>query len=103
MDFEMAYQAHVARERIRFAIKPTEQFAPRTEALREAELELLDALGAVRKGGSAIPTEIPIAGCGSFSNAEQTTPGGQRRRRRKFARMTPIRPRSIERDGKRCV
>ena len=43
-EFEMAYQARVAIDRIRFAIKHTEQFAPRTEELREAELQLLDAL-----------------------------------------------------------
>jgi hypothetical protein len=43
-EFEMAYQARVAIDRIRFAIKHTEQFAPRTDELREAELQLLDAL-----------------------------------------------------------
>jgi len=40
----MAYQARVAIDRIRFAIKHTEQFAPRTDQMREAELQLLDAL-----------------------------------------------------------
>jgi hypothetical protein len=44
MEFEMAYQARVAVDRIRFAIKHTEQFAPQTEPMREAELQLLDAL-----------------------------------------------------------
>jgi len=44
IEFEMAYQARVAIDRIRFAIKHTEQFAPRTDELREAELQLLDAL-----------------------------------------------------------
>jgi hypothetical protein len=43
-EFEMAYQARVAIDRIRFAIKHTEHFAQRTEVLREAELQLLDAL-----------------------------------------------------------
>ena len=32
-EFEMAYQARVAIGRIRFAIKHTEQFAPRTDEL----------------------------------------------------------------------
>jgi hypothetical protein len=44
MEFEMAYQARVAMDRIRFAIKHTEQFGPRTEPMREAGLQLLDAL-----------------------------------------------------------
>jgi len=44
IEFEMAYQARVAMDRIRFAIKHTEQFAPRTDAMREAGFQLLDAL-----------------------------------------------------------
>jgi hypothetical protein len=44
IEFEMAYQARVAIDRIRFAIKHTEQFAPRTDTIREAGLQLLDAL-----------------------------------------------------------
>jgi len=44
MEFEMAYQARVAIDRIRFAIKHAEQFARPCEAMREVGLELLDAL-----------------------------------------------------------
>jgi hypothetical protein len=44
MEFEMAYQARVAMDLIRFAIKHTEQFAPHTDQMREAALQLLDAL-----------------------------------------------------------
>ena len=44
VEFEMAYQARVAIDRIRFAIKHTEQFCPRSDPLREARLQLLDAL-----------------------------------------------------------
>jgi hypothetical protein len=44
MEFELAYQARVAIDRIRFAIKNTEQFAPRTEQMQEAGMQLLDAL-----------------------------------------------------------
>lgn len=44
MEFEMAYQARVASERIRFAIKHTELFAAPCAQLREANLQLLDAL-----------------------------------------------------------
>ncbi|SRR5579883_1619389 len=53
MEFEMAYQARIAIDRIRFAIKQTEQFGPHTDQMREAGLQLLDALdrleGAERK------------------------------------------------------
>lgn len=44
IEFEMAYQARVAIDRIRFAIKHTEQFCPRSDPVREAGLQLLDAL-----------------------------------------------------------
>jgi hypothetical protein len=44
-EFEMAYQARVAMDRIRFAIKHTEEFGPRTDQMRETGLQLLDALG----------------------------------------------------------
>lgn len=43
-EFEMAYQARVAIDRIRFAIKHTEQFGQNTEQDREAGMQLLDAL-----------------------------------------------------------
>jgi hypothetical protein len=43
-EFEMAYQVRVAIDRIRFAIKHTEQFAPRTDPIKEIGLQLLDAL-----------------------------------------------------------
>lgn len=44
MEFEMAYQAKVAVERIRFAIKQTEQIAGHTDQAHEVGLQLLDAL-----------------------------------------------------------
>jgi hypothetical protein len=44
MEFEMAYQARVAVDRIRFAIKHTEQFAPSTDQMRNVGFQLLDAL-----------------------------------------------------------
>ena len=44
IDFEMAYQARVAVDRIRFAIKQIEQFGQSSEHVREASLQLLDAL-----------------------------------------------------------
>jgi hypothetical protein len=43
-EFEMAYQARVAIDRIKFAIRHTDQFARPCETMREASLQLLDAL-----------------------------------------------------------
>jgi transposase len=44
IEFEIAYQARVAIDRIRFAIKHTEQFYPRSDPMRETGLQLLEAL-----------------------------------------------------------
>ena len=44
IEFEMAYQVRIAVERIRFAIKHMEQFAKPCDLVREAGLQLLDAL-----------------------------------------------------------
>jgi len=43
-EFEMAYQARVAMDRIRFAIKATEMTKEECEPLKEAGIQLLDAL-----------------------------------------------------------
>jgi hypothetical protein len=45
VEFEMAYQARVAMDRIRFAIRVTEHAVDEAGTLREANLQLLDALG----------------------------------------------------------
>ena len=44
IEFEMAYQARIAIDRIKFAIKHTEQFSKPCIHMREAGLQLLDAL-----------------------------------------------------------
>jgi hypothetical protein len=44
IEFEMAYQARVGIDRIRFAIKHTEEFSKDCIQFREARLQLLDAL-----------------------------------------------------------
>ena len=44
IEFEMAYHARVAIDRIRFAINHTEKFGPQTDQARETCLQLLDAL-----------------------------------------------------------
>jgi hypothetical protein len=43
-EFEMAYQARVAIDRIRFAISQNEKSASSCDQVREANLQLLDAL-----------------------------------------------------------
>ena len=49
IEFEMAYQARVAMDRIRFAIKQTEQFGPHADQMREAGIQLLEALQRLEK------------------------------------------------------
>jgi hypothetical protein len=44
LEFEMAYQAKVASERIRFAIRQIDNSPGSSNELREASLQLLDAL-----------------------------------------------------------
>jgi hypothetical protein len=44
IEFEMAYQIRIAIERIRFAIQHVEQFAKPCHQVREAGMQLLDAL-----------------------------------------------------------
>lgn len=44
MEFELAYQARVAIDCIRFAIKVMEQFARQPDQLESANFQLLDAL-----------------------------------------------------------
>jgi hypothetical protein len=43
-EFEAAYQARIAIDRIKFAIKHTEEFARPCDTMREVGLQLLDAL-----------------------------------------------------------
>lgn len=45
IEFELAYQARVAIERIRFAIRVSEHSCGQPEQVREANFQLLDALG----------------------------------------------------------
>jgi hypothetical protein len=44
MEYEMAYEARVVRDRIRFAIRQIEQAANHLGQVRDANLQLLDAL-----------------------------------------------------------
>lgn len=44
MEYQLAYQARIATDRIRFAIKETEKFSRDFEQIREATFQLVDAL-----------------------------------------------------------
>jgi hypothetical protein len=44
IEFEMAYQARIAIDRIKFAIRHADQFGKPCDTMREAGLQLLDAL-----------------------------------------------------------
>ncbi len=44
IEFEMAYQVRIAIDRIKFAIKHADQFGKPCDAMREAGMQLLDAL-----------------------------------------------------------
>ena len=44
IEFEMAYQARVAMDQIRFAIKHANEFSQQSDQMREASLQLLEAL-----------------------------------------------------------
>ena len=44
IEFEMAYQARVVIDRVKFAIRHAEQFVKPCDAMREVGMELLDAL-----------------------------------------------------------
>ncbi len=73
IEFETAYQVRVAIDRIRFAIKHTERFAPHTDPICEVGLQLLDALERLetadrrfqqrsRISSRAVPSETRTAG-----------------------------------------
>jgi len=44
LEFEMAYQAKVASDRIRFAVRHIDRYQNHSNELREVNLQLLDAL-----------------------------------------------------------
>jgi hypothetical protein len=44
MEYEMAYQARIAMDRIRFAIKHANQFSHPSEQMLQASMHLLEAL-----------------------------------------------------------
>ena len=65
-EFERAYQARVAIDRIRFAIKHTEQFCPKSNPLREAGWRLLDALQRLETVDRRFQERSPIRGVAKY-------------------------------------
>src|SRR5262245_57558261 len=78
-EFEMAYQARVAIDRIRFAIKHTEQFAPRSEQIREANLQLLDALERLETSDRRFQRRSRAKPASSRANLALTSTNGKHR------------------------
>ena len=68
IEFELAYQARVAMDRIRFAIKHTEQFGPKTQHMRDAAFQLLDALERLKSAERRFQKQ--------FRSAPDTAPDG---------------------------
>lgn len=75
IEFELAYQARVAIDRIRFAIKHTEQFAPRTDEMQEAGLQLLDALERLESAERNFQSRCRCRGSGAHSDVIRDTVG----------------------------
>ena len=70
MEFEMAYQARVAIDRIKFAIRHTEQFAKPCVHVREAGLQLLDALERLESLDRRFQARSRVAAHGNGNVAE---------------------------------
>src|SRR5579875_1554785 len=64
MEFELAYQARVAMDRIRFAIRQTEHFAPHTDQMQELGLQLLDALQRLESAERSFQNRFRQSVCG---------------------------------------
>jgi hypothetical protein len=85
IEFEMAYQARAAIDRIRFAIKHTEQFCPRSDQLREAGLQLLDALERLETVDRRFQTRSRISREPRHPEAEHAAENGNGERKEIFS------------------
>ncbi len=72
-EFEMAYQARVAIDRIRFAIKATESTRERTDEWKEAGMQLLDALDRLEAAERRFQSRWRCPDRRSFGRAESGT------------------------------
>jgi hypothetical protein len=60
-EFEVAYQSRVVMDRIRFAIRVTDQSPPKPDQLREAGIQLLDALDRLDRIDRGFQTRLKAA------------------------------------------
>lgn len=81
VEFEMAYQARVAIDRIRFAIQHIEQFGPSTDQTREAGVQLLDALERLEIVDRRFQTRSRIRESRSVAAVAGLTVNGEREKR----------------------
>jgi hypothetical protein len=72
IEFEMAYQARIAIDQIKFAIRHTEQFSKPCIHMREADLQLLDALKRLESLDRRfqIRSRCPIGRSGTMAEAK---------------------------------
>jgi len=75
IEFEMAYQARVAIDRIRFAIRHAEQFAKPCDAMRDAQMQLLDALQRLEALDRRFQTRSRIVTSHKNGNLQQARAG----------------------------
>ena len=71
IEFEMAYQARVASDRIQFAIKHIERFAQFSEQGREFSMQLLDALDQLDELDRQFQTRPQMAAHPRYANRVQ--------------------------------
>jgi len=73
IEFEMAYQARVAIDRIRFAIKHADQFSNSTDQMREASLQLLEALDRLEHPDRRVQARSRTNSGSQSANAKHST------------------------------
>jgi hypothetical protein len=80
IEFEMAYQAHVATDWIKYAIKCIEQFGPRTDQMREACFQLLDGLDRLESAERNFQKRFRVSTRRSACESEAQPANGMERR-----------------------
>ena len=78
IEFEMAYQARIAIDRIKFAIKHADQFGKPCGAMREAGMQLLDALQRLESLDRRFQARSGIATPRINGNSRQANPDAGR-------------------------
>ena len=69
IEFEVAYQARIVMDRIRFAIRVTDQSSPNSDQLREAGIQLLDAFDRLDRIDRRFQTRLAPGGRHPNGNA----------------------------------